>query len=169
MYVLGLGSNMGDRLASMRGAARLLAVTGDARVLAESAVYETEPVGPPQPCYLNAALRIQSELEPEAMLRLVLRIEAQLGRDRSTGVRWGPRVIDIDLLFWSEGSFSSAVLQLPHPELSRRGFALAPLLDVAPELGERYAEVLLSLGGDPPRHLPTLAAPSPIEDPGPEQ
>jgi len=165
MYVLGLGSNLGDRLAALRDAARLLADTSRVRVTATSDVYETEPVGPPQPLYLNAALRVETPLGPESLLAWALEVEARLGRDRSEGVRWGPRRIDIDLLFWSDGGFSSSALQVPHPELSKRSFALAPLLDVAPELAPTYGDMLARLGGPPNRHPEGWRGPSTIEDP----
>jgi 2-amino-4-hydroxy-6-hydroxymethyldihydropteridine diphosphokinase len=165
MYVLGLGANLGDRLASLRLASRLLGEADDLRVVAESAVYETDPVGPPQPRYLNAAVRVETQRAPEALLELALATEARMGRDRRAGVRWGPRIIDIDLLYASHATRSSAQLQLPHAHLLERSFALAPLLDVAPELSERFANPLEELGGAPKIHRPGLVDGAKIEDP----
>jgi 2-amino-4-hydroxy-6-hydroxymethyldihydropteridine diphosphokinase len=95
-----------------------------------SAVYESAPVGPPQGDYLNAALRAEADLEPEALLDELLLIERQCGRERR--VRWGPRTLDLDLL-WIDGvRVETPRLTVPHPDLARRPFAILPLLDVAP-------------------------------------
>lgn len=127
MYIIGLGSNLGARYATIAQAVARLDELAGCRVLARSRVYESEPLGPPQPLYLNAAAWLDSTLEPEALLVAVLDIERGLGRVRE--LRWGPRTIDLDLL-WGPRPISSARLTLPHPGLSERWFALAPLLDV---------------------------------------
>lgn len=129
--VVGLGSNLGDRLGYLREAVRRL---GDAFDLqARSSVYETAPVGPAQPDYLNAAVRILATSSPEEVLALLLHIERDSGRTRTEETRWGPRTLDLDLL-WGEGLVvSTPSLTVPHPHLSERPFALFPLLDVAPE------------------------------------
>ena len=143
-FVIGIGSNLGEReqylVHAVQAIARLAAVE------ALSSVYETPPLTPPQPDYLNAAVRIQSELSPEALLDGLLDIEAAVGRVRL--VRWGSRVLDLDIL-WSEVPHASARLRIPHDELRSRTFALAPLLDVAPELAPDYAGALQELGGPP--------------------
>ncbi len=126
---IGIGANLGDRLATMREAvARLSRVS---TVLARSHVYETAPVGgPPQGDYLNAAVLVDYNGEPLALLDELLRIEAELGRERY--VRWGPRTVDLDLL-WIEGLVvEHPRLFVPHPRLAERAFALVPLLEVAP-------------------------------------
>jgi 2-amino-4-hydroxy-6-hydroxymethyldihydropteridine diphosphokinase len=144
--VVGLGSNLGDRRATLALAAREVETFG--RVVARSALYETEPVGPPQPHYLNAAVLLRTELAPEPLLQALLAVEAKLGRIRRE--RWGPRVIDLDIL-WVDGvRVHSPALTVPHPSLRERPFALRPLLDVAPAAcdpadGTSYAEVLASL------------------------
>ncbi|NOY93188.1 MAG: 2-amino-4-hydroxy-6-hydroxymethyldihydropteridine diphosphokinase [Deltaproteobacteria bacterium] len=155
-YVLGLGANLGDRFASLRQACLLLDASEDLRVVAESPVYETDPVGPPQPRYLNAAIRVETTRSPESLLDLALATEARMGRDRRESVRWGPRIIDIDLLYAFHKTLSSPRLQLPHAHLLERSFALAPLLDVAPELRECFGDTLAQLGGTPKTHAPTL-------------
>lgn len=138
-------------MAFLDAAARML---GSA-VKARSPVYETPPVGPPQPSYLNAAFRLETDLGPEALLERLLDIEAMLGRVRE--VRWGPRTLDLDLLFIDGVEVRSPRLTVPHPRLHERAFALAPLLDVAPELADRYGAALVSAGGSPPLR---------VEDPG---
>ena len=127
--MLGLGSNLGDRLALLRGAARLL--RDHAQIVGVSALYETDALGPAQPDYLNAALRLRTSLEPLRLLDLQLEIERAAGRVRRE--RWGPRTLDLDLLFISGQTVVEPALQVPHPELKRRAFALLPLLDVMPE------------------------------------
>jgi 2-amino-4-hydroxy-6-hydroxymethyldihydropteridine diphosphokinase len=144
--VIGLGANLGDRRASLSAAAR--AVETFARVLARSALYETEPVGPPQPGYLNAALLVRTELAAEPLLEALLGVEEKLGRVRRE--RWGPRAIDLDLLWFDGLGHRSPRLTVPHPSLRERAFALRPLLDVAPSArdladGVAYADVLASL------------------------
>ena len=128
--VVGLGANVGDRLASLRAAVRALGERCDLE--ATSRVYETAPVGgPQQDDYLNAAVRVEWPGTPEELLDAVLAIEQSLGRVRRE--RWGPRVIDLDVL-WIEGlAVASERLVVPHPRLIERAFALVPLLDVAPD------------------------------------
>jgi 2-amino-4-hydroxy-6-hydroxymethyldihydropteridine diphosphokinase len=148
--VVGLGANVGDRLGAMRAAVGELGRTGV--VVARSRVYETEPVGPAQPRFLNAAVLLVWKGTPEELLRELLDVEARLGRVRSE--RWGPRVIDLDLL-WAEGVVvERAELTVPHPGLRERAFALVPLLDVAPDAhdprtGEAYERVLGALARVP--------------------
>lgn len=126
--VVGLGSNLGDRLATMRAALRELAAV--ARIEATSRVYATAPVGPPQPDYLNAAVRVAWDGQAGELLQALLAIEKKLGRVR--GEKWGPRTIDLDVL-WIEGlAVQEPGLTVPHPCLKDRAFALAPMLDVAP-------------------------------------
>lgn len=144
--VIGLGANLGDRRATLVRAAADLETVG--RLLARSALYETEPVGPPQPRYLNAAVLLRTELDPEALLEALLGIEKTLGRVRRE--RWGPRAIDLDILWLHGVVHASQALTVPHPSLRERPFALRPLLDVAPDArdpadGIAYAAVLASL------------------------
>jgi 2-amino-4-hydroxy-6-hydroxymethyldihydropteridine diphosphokinase len=158
--VLGFGSNLGARRALLRCALELLAGQPGLRVLARSSVYETPAVGPPQPDYLNAAVGVSWVGSAPGLLALTRQVELLLGRERR--VRWGARTIDLDLLLWSEGPVRTPELEVPHPRLAERNFALAPLLDVlrapevdgfAPELAQRYARILARLG-EPPRAAP---------------
>jgi 2-amino-4-hydroxy-6-hydroxymethyldihydropteridine diphosphokinase len=128
--VIGLGSNLGDRLAALRaGASRIARV---APLVARSSVWETTPVGgPPQGDFLNAAVLVAPDHAPIGLLDALQTIEAELGRVRT--VRDGPRTIDLDLL-WIEGVVIDAPrLVVPHPRLAVRPFALGPMLEVAPD------------------------------------
>jgi len=150
VVVVGVGSNLGAREASIRCARALLDAREGIEVQDVSAIYETEPLGPPQPRYLNAAFRLQTTLSPPELLRVLLRTERRLGRHRVPDERWGPRSIDLDLLWDQRGPYESPELCVPHPELENRSFALAPLLDVAPELSDVFGPSLLQLGERPP-------------------
>jgi 2-amino-4-hydroxy-6-hydroxymethyldihydropteridine diphosphokinase len=131
---LGLGSNVGDRLANLRAAADRLPV------VARSSVYETEPQGEvlDQPDFLNAVVAIETSLDPEGLLRLAKGVEAELGRDFGQ-IRHGPRVVDIDLLLLGDIEMTTERLTLPHPEVTTRRFVLVPLLEIAPSLPYRDA------------------------------
>jgi 2-amino-4-hydroxy-6-hydroxymethyldihydropteridine diphosphokinase len=147
---LGLGSNVGDREAHLRAAIELLRGRG-VEVDAVSSTYETEPVGEvlDQADFLNAAIRIRTELEPEALLDLCKEIEAGRGRQLDAP-RHSPRPLDVDLLLLGDLELSSERLTLPHPEVSSRRFVLAPLLELDPNLclpdGTSLAAALASLG-----------------------
>ena len=143
--VIGLGANLGDRLATLREAVRRIAATEGLRVEARSRIYETDAVGGvEQPAFLNAAMLVECMKPPRALLDALLDVEASLGRDRrAEAVRWGPRSIDLDIL-WIEGTVVvEPGLTVPHPRLRERAFALVPLVEIAPgavdpETGERY-------------------------------
>ena len=138
--VVGLGANIGDRLATLRSAIGELSRV--ARVERTSRVYASAPVGgPPQPEFLNAAVLVTYRGSPADLLDALLDIERRLGRVRLE--RWGPRTIDLDVL-WIDGvAVETERLVVPHPRLRQRAFALVPMLDVAPDAcdprtGERY-------------------------------
>lgn len=150
IVVVGVGTNLGAREAAVRAARDLLDARDEIQVIETSKLYETEPLGPPQGEYLNAAFRLETSLSPDDLLRVLLRTERRLGRRRSADQRWAPRSVDLDLLWDDRGSHESATLRVPHAELTNRNFALAPLLDVAPELDERYSDALAQAGGPPP-------------------
>jgi 2-amino-4-hydroxy-6-hydroxymethyldihydropteridine diphosphokinase len=140
--VVGLGANLGDRLGAMQTAVREIERAGHF-VDIVSRVYATAPVGgPPQGEFLNAAVLILHDGPATDLMDTLLEVERGLGRVR--GPRWGPRTIDLDLL-WIEGLLVEApTLTVPHPHLRERAFAVAPLLDVVPDArdprtGERYA------------------------------
>jgi len=124
---LGLGSNLGDRLANLRRAVGLLDREG-VTVVRTSRVYETAPVGPPQPEYLNAVVEVATDLGPHDLLRVCLGIEERMGRVRVE--RWGARVVDIDLLTYGRERIEDPDLVVPHPRMHERAFALVPLLEL---------------------------------------
>ena len=148
VFAIGLGTNLGDRLGYLEAALARLRMDARVAVEAVSRVYETPPWGPPQPHYLNAAVRIATSLPPADVLALCLEVEASLGRVRNE--RWGPRTIDLDVLYAEEDGrvlvLSEAQLEVPHPRLAERAFALAPLLDVMPHLHATYGARLVELG-----------------------
>ncbi len=131
---LGLGSNLGDRLASLQGAVDLLRTEAGIELIRSSRVWETVPVGgQEQPDFLNAVLRAEVGLAPLDLLAACQRVEAALGRVRD--VRWGPRTIDIDVLMIGARAIDEPGLVVPHPRMHERAFVLKPLLEIAPELG----------------------------------
>lgn len=144
--MIGLGANLGDCRATLRAAVEALGQVGTVRAV--SSLYETEPVGPPQPSFFNAAVLLESVLTPNQLLEQLLGIERLHGRERRE--RWGPRTLDLDILHSPDLVLTEPALTLPHPELTKRAFALVPLLDVFPTAvdaatGTPYAVVLLSL------------------------
>ena len=147
---LGLGSNVGDRESHLRAAVELLRERG-VIVEAVSSTYETEPVGEvlDQADFLNAAIRIGTELEPEALLDLCKQIEVERGRALDAP-RHAPRPLDVDLLLLGDLALKTERLTLPHPEVTSRRFVLAPLLELDPGLalpdGTRLSEALAALG-----------------------
>ncbi|MGB5195094.1 MAG: 2-amino-4-hydroxy-6-hydroxymethyldihydropteridine diphosphokinase [Polyangiales bacterium] len=149
--IVGVGTNLGAREAAVVAAGHLLDARDDIDVTRASALHETKPLGPPQGDYLNAALRLETSLSPNELLAVLLRTERRLGRTRSSDLRWGPRSVDLDLLWDERGAHESTGLSVPHPELPKRSFALGPLLEVAPELEPVYAQALAQAGGAPPR------------------
>jgi 2-amino-4-hydroxy-6-hydroxymethyldihydropteridine diphosphokinase len=147
--VIGLGANLGDRLGSLRAACDGIAQLG--KIHARSRVFETVPVGPPQPLFLNAAVALETQLSPAELMNALLAIERAMGRVRS-GEKDGPRTIDLDLLWVERTTLSSELVTVPHPRLKDRAFALAPLLDVAPAAREpatrmAYAEIAFDASG----------------------
>jgi 2-amino-4-hydroxy-6-hydroxymethyldihydropteridine diphosphokinase len=146
---LGLGSNVGDRRGHLQAAVDALPAHG-VQVLASSSTYDTDPVGEvlDQPDFLNACLRVETELEPEALLDACKAVERELGR-REGGVRHGPRPIDVDVLLLGDVRHSSERLRLPHEQVTARRFVLIPLLELDFELtvpdGTRLAHRLAAL------------------------
>lgn len=147
---LGLGSNVGDRTANLQAALDGLGA-GGIRALASSSTYDTDPVGPivDQPAFLNACVRVETDLEPELLLDACKAIEAALGRDLAGGVRYGPRPIDIDVLLLGDLQYESDRLILPHEQATLRRFVLIPLLELDFELrtpdGRSLADALAML------------------------
>lgn len=129
---IGLGSNLGDRLENLRRALAQLASARGVALVSTSSIYETAPIGPEQPDYLNAAAAVQVTVPPERLLELMQEIEARLGRTRE--VRWGARTIDLDLLLYGNQVIQTESLRVPHPAMTNRAFVLVPLLEIDPDL-----------------------------------
>jgi 2-amino-4-hydroxy-6-hydroxymethyldihydropteridine diphosphokinase len=130
---VGIGSNLGDRESHLQAALELLAAEEEFAVMAVSQFRETESVGPvEQEPFLNAAVRIGTDLEPRELLERLLGIELRLGRVRRE--RFGPRTIDLDLLLYGDEVLDEPGLTVPHPRVHERRFALEPLIDLAPDL-----------------------------------
>ena len=128
---LALGSNLDDRLANLKQAVASLSPQMD--VKAKSHIYETLPWGyEEQPKFLNQVVKVQTYLEPEPLLKHIKRLEIALGRKAS--FQNGPRLIDIDILFYDEIILNTPDLTIPHPRLHERGFVLLPMMDIAPDL-----------------------------------
>ncbi len=130
---IGLGTNLGDRRGALEIALREMQQPPIICVERVSSVYETAPVGvTEQPDFLNAVARVRTTLPPRALLEALLDLENQMGRVRT--LRWGPRVIDLDLLVYGDVQTSEPGLEVPHPRLRERAFVLGPLAEIAPEL-----------------------------------
>ena len=129
--LIGLGGNLGDVAATLETALVRLAAVG-VRVIARSSNWKTPPWGPiEQPAFVNACALVETELAPRALLDLCLAVEASLGRRRE--VRWGPRVIDLDVLDYDGRRIDEPGLSLPHPRLTERAFVLVPLAEIVPD------------------------------------
>jgi 2-amino-4-hydroxy-6-hydroxymethyldihydropteridine diphosphokinase len=150
---LGLGSNLGDRRAHLQAAVDALGAHGVA-ALASSSTYDTDPVGEvlDQPPFLNACLRVRTDLGPEELLDACKAVERELGRDLEGGLRHGPRPIDVDLLLLGDLEHASERLRLPHAQATARRFVLIPLLELDFDLrtpdGVRLADRLAALPVD---------------------
>lgn len=132
---IGLGANLGDARAAVRGAFVSLAALPDTRLLAASGLYATRAWGnEDQPPFVNAAALLETSLSPHALLDALLDIESRAGRVRAGAVHWGPRALDLDLLLYDDSVMATANLTVPHPYLHERAFVLVPLAAIAPDL-----------------------------------
>jgi 2-amino-4-hydroxy-6-hydroxymethyldihydropteridine diphosphokinase len=132
---IGLGSNLGDREAQIAAAQELLRQEEGIEVLAVSTLRLTDPVGyADQPRFLNGAAAVETSLSARGLLERLLAIERSLGRERGLGPRFGPRTIDLDLLVFGAETIDEPGLQVPHPRLIERKFALEPLAELEPSL-----------------------------------
>lgn len=146
---VGLGANLGDREATLRKAVELLAAEPEIDVAAVSSFRETDPVGYlDQPRFLNGAAALETSLPPRELLERLLAVERRLGRVRREGPRFGPRMIDLDLLLYGAETIEEPGLTVPHPRLAERRFALEPLHELDPDLtlpdGRRIEALLAS-------------------------
>ena len=131
---LGLGSNLGNRMAFLRSGRDTLVDQPGIVLIRAAGVYETEAVGgpPENPLFLNTVLQIETSLEPQQLLATCMAVENEFGRSRP--VRWSPRTLDIDILFYTDQVICEENLTTPHPRLQERAFVLAPLREIAPDL-----------------------------------
>lgn len=130
---ISIGSNLGDRIANCRAAARLISESPGIRLLKESSLYENEPWGvKDQPAFINSVIEIETTLPPRELLVLLKSIETVIGR--KTAGRWGPREIDLDIIFYGGGIVDEEGMTIPHPYAHERIFVLLPLAEIAPDL-----------------------------------
>ena len=131
---IGLGSNLGDRKANFLEAIERIQKLADTRIVKQSSLYESEPLGDAKTWFVNAVIELETESSADDLLKRLKGIETTMGRKRVRGKRWGSRVIDLDILFFDNEIISKRNLKVPHPELQNRRFVLAPLCELAPQL-----------------------------------
>jgi 2-amino-4-hydroxy-6-hydroxymethyldihydropteridine diphosphokinase len=148
---IGIGSNQGDRIAHCRRAVQAIAGEKGNRVLQCSPLYETEPVGKKdQDWFINGVVAMETSLAPGDLLNFLLGVEKMMGRERKE--KWGPRVIDLDLLFYGDQVLKVEGLEIPHPRIQERRFVLIPMADIAPHLihpllGKTLSQILAEFKG----------------------
>jgi len=146
---IALGSNLGDSAAILQGALAALNALPHTKLVRQSRLYRTKPVGPPQPDYLNGCALVVTGLTPTVLLQQLLTIERRFGRVRRE--RWGPRQLDLDLLLWDDLVLQTPSLQIPHPRMNERAFVLVPLAEIAanwvdPRSGETIEALAQQVG-----------------------
>lgn len=135
---VGIGSNVGDRAAFVRSAVEHLNAADGVEITATSSLYETSPIGgPPQRSYVNLVIRLRCSLDHRELLELCQGIEQKLGREESD-IRWGPRVVDLDILAYDNTKISEPDLEIPHPRMTGRRFVLVPLLEIDPDFADPW-------------------------------
>lgn len=154
LVYIALGSNLASPLEQVNAAVNAIREIPESRVVAVSSFYRTPPLGPQdQPDYLNAAVVLETTLEPETLLDHTQRIELQQGRVRKAE-RWGPRTLDLDIMLFGDRVIHSERLTVPHYDMKNRGFMLWPLFEIAPDLhfpdGISLQQVLTHLGAEKP-------------------
>lgn len=149
---LGLGGNIGDVRSTFDAAVAMLCDGGALRLVARSSDYRTPPWGiTDQPPFINAVIAVSTTLAPHDLLAHALAVERGLGRDRRKERRWGPRIIDIDILAYDDLVLADPDLTLPHPHLFERAFVLVPLAEIAPDrmiAGQRICDAAARVGAD---------------------
>ncbi|MFB6290729.1 MAG: 2-amino-4-hydroxy-6-hydroxymethyldihydropteridine diphosphokinase [Candidatus Bipolaricaulia bacterium] len=129
---IGLGSNLGNRRKNIDNSLTLLTAKDDIELIAQASSYETEPIGPVQPWFINTAIKIATNSSPEQILKACKEVEQKIGRLDS--LEWGPRLVDLDLLLVNGYVLEERDLKLPHPQLTERRFVLLPLVELEPDL-----------------------------------
>jgi 2-amino-4-hydroxy-6-hydroxymethyldihydropteridine diphosphokinase len=131
---IGIGSNLGDRKANTLEALDRVSKLPGTRVVRASSLYESEPLGDAKTWFVNSVIEIETEFDPEDLLKKLKAIEKAMGRKRVKGKRWGSRIIDLDILLCNQEIVEKRSLKIPHPELHKRRFVLLPLAELAPQL-----------------------------------
>jgi 2-amino-4-hydroxy-6-hydroxymethyldihydropteridine diphosphokinase len=130
---IGIGSNLGDRKANFLEALDRIQKIPGTRIVKQSSLYESEPLGDAKTWFVNAVVELETESGANELLKRLKQIETAMGRKRVRGKRWGSRVIDLDILFFDNEIINKRTLKVPHPELHNRRFVLAPLSELAPQ------------------------------------
>ena len=154
LVYIAVGSNLDSPLEQVNAAVNAIGEIPDSQIVAISSFYRTPPLGPQdQPDYLNAAVALETALEPDALLDHTQRIELQQGRVRKAE-RWGPRTLDLDIMLFGDRVINSERLTVPHYDMKNRGFMLWPLFEIAPDLhfpdGTSLQQILAHLGAEKP-------------------
>jgi len=154
---IGIGSNVGNKRENFFEAVNRLAKLPDTRVIKESSLYESEPLGDARDWYVNGAVEIETKFKPDMLLKKFKNIERAMGR-KKVKKRWGARIIDLDILLYDSAVVKKKDLRIPHPEMSTRKFVLIPLSEIAPqvvhpELGVTISELLFKVKDDKKIHL----------------
>jgi len=155
---IGIGSNLGDRKANYLEAIDRMQKLPGTRIVKQSSLYESEPLGDAKTWFVNAVVELETEFSAAELLKRLKAIEAAMGRKRARGKRWGSRIIDLDILFFNNEIIDKRTLKVPHPELQHRRFVLAPLAELAPQLvhprlGVTVSELLAGLKDAKKIHL----------------
>ena len=156
VYV-GIGSNVGNKRENFFEAVNRLTKLPDTRVIKESSLYESEPLGDSKDWFVNGAVEIETKFKPEMLLKKFKNIERAMGR-KKVKKRWGARIIDLDILLYDSAVVKKKNLHIPHPEMPKRKFVLVPLSEIAPqiihpELGVTISELLIGVKDDKKVHL----------------
>lgn len=156
VYV-GIGSNVGDRKENFLEALARLTKLPDTKMIKESSLYESEPLGDAKDWYVNGAIQIETRFKPETLLLKFKNIERAMGR-KKVKKRWGSRIIDLDILLYDGLILKKKKLRIPHPEIQNRKFVLVPLSEIAPqvihpELGVTISELLINVNDNKKVHL----------------
>jgi 2-amino-4-hydroxy-6-hydroxymethyldihydropteridine diphosphokinase len=155
---IGIGSNLGDRKANFLEALDRIQKIPGTRIVKQSSLYESEPLGDAKTWFVNAVVELETESGADELLRRLKQIETAMGRKRVRGKRWGSRVMDLDILFFDNEIINKRTLKVPHPELHNRRFVLAPLSELAPQfihpkLSVSVSELLAGLKDTKKIHL----------------
>jgi len=154
---IGIGSNVGNKRENFLEALSRVAKLPDTKVVKESSLYESEPIGDAKEWYVNGAIEIETKFKPDMLLKKFKNIERAMGR-KKVKKRWGARIIDLDILLYDAAIVKKNSLRIPHPEMSSRKFVLLPLSEIAPqvihpELGVTISELLINVKDDKKIHL----------------